>query len=214
MKDIGERIKEEVEERLGSILAEEELTAMVDAAIPRVRGNLERKVEQNVHKLAEARLDGFFVTYGKRPEFDKHAKQIADALVQQVIDNCNGVRKGEDSSWDPIRRLQAFVNDHLYKRLIDKVEETLTRLMDEPRVQDAADEVLANILPRAAAAFAQTGAASMIKQFGAWVREGHTVNVHNVQNGHCPSCSTLIKTCPGCGQMRRPGDYCCGNSVY
>ena len=125
MSDLGRKVQLEIEAKLQGFIEAEELSAMIDASIPKIRESLEAKVRANVQQLAEKRLDPFLNTYGDSEAFEAHAAKIADALVQQTVtcylEDAADIAAGKDPrhGLDP----QAGNRHHAGKSKVSKLAE-------------------------------------------------------------------------------------------
>lgn len=227
MSDIGKRIEDEVMSRLEGLIEEEELSAMIDAALPKVRKKLEERVEDEVQSLATRKLEPFFGAYYDGERFAEVGKQLTEALVARVI-KCyeedawalknqrqppHGLRSRHGSK---ISRLASLIEDRFMNRLALAVDDKIDAVLGEPKIDEKADAVLANILPRAAAAFMESGAFRMIRSFNEAMRVGREITVHSESKPvcvDCPNCHTAIRACETCGKTGRAGDLCCNGNL-
>lgn len=233
MSELGAKVQAEIESKLQGFIEEEELSAMIDVAIPKIRESLQAKVAANVQSLAEKRLDPFFEHYSESERFEKHAEKIAEALVQQTVkcyfEDAEDIANGQDprhgyyenadshynSSKKMVSKLGEIVESKIVRRLAEKIEGLIDEILNKPKLNEKADAVLGAMLPRAASAFLESSAFAMIRSFTNAISNGRQVNVELTQpmGGSCPSCSTSIKNCPKCGLLRRSGDSCCGTHI-
>jgi hypothetical protein len=229
MSDMGEKIEKEIVQKLRGIVEEEELHAMIDAALPRVREAMEAQVATNVQELAKRQLEPFFSThYYESERFEAMVAKIADALIARVVscyeEDAAAIREGEQpphavdtqdysrrwGSKEPIwkSRLHELIAEGFERRLVNKIEDLIRDHLDRPELDEKADRVLANLLPKAASSFLESGGLRVIQRFNETVRFGM-----NPSCGACPSCHRQLRACGSCGTLQEVGASCCGMVV-
>lgn len=224
MSDIGRRVREEVEERLGNILADEEIKGMIDAAIPRVREQLTKQVEKNVSEIAKRQLEPFFETWRKGEEFEAIGNQIAAAMVERIVGAYEEDAKALAVGQRPPHANRNYYDSQIYqvvqqgfiRRLVEAVDSKIESLELGVELKEKADQIVAQILPRAAASYLESGAYAMVRSFIGAVREGKdvTVSLSKGHGGSCPGCHRQLKSCPKCNHFVLDGEKCCGEFVY
>lgn len=215
MKDIGSRIKEEVEAKLGSILAEEELAAMIDAAIPVARDRLQRIVQEKTNAVFEKGLEPLWRDrgYGHRitEEDRKFGNGVADhfleILAEQWKKEADAVAGGKSESLCPAAKVVRY---HLEAQLELLVQERMREWRNSPEANEKADAILENLIPRAGAMFLEQAALSALGSLGQLARKELSVTTAAQLREACPHCAANVLTCPKCGHLTRPGASCCG----
>jgi hypothetical protein len=224
---LGDKVQAEVMSRLEGLIAEEELAAMVDAAIPRVRQKLQDKVDSHAQGVFESRLKPFFDQYTDTDAFDSHAQDMADKLVERLfqayLQEAREKDEGKKSSFSSggsygskTHKLVEVVEQGFVEKVLGKVREKIEHWRHSDKLDKQADELVEKMFPRVAAAWLETGAIRMFNILTGALSQGREVVVNAGGGGvhaDCPSCATQIRSCPKCASLRRAGEYCCGEMV-
>jgi hypothetical protein len=224
MSDIGKRVETEVMARLSGLIEEEELSAMIDVALPKVRAALVAEVEKKVNELVAKKLEPFFSTYYESEQFAEAGRAIAEALVARVLkcyeEDAEAIAAGKKpvhagyiynpngKDWEG-SQIHNVIEKGFLRRLGAGVERHVERLLSK-QAEEKADAILATILPRAAGAFMESAAMRMIREFTDTIRYGQTVTM---RKSECVNCTPVKKSCAVCHTIVAVGSYCCGQYV-
>ncbi len=224
MEDIGKRVQQEVEARLGGILADEELAGLVDAALPKVRKRLEQNVEDRIYNLSKDTIAPYLDNWRGTENYEKFGETLTATLVERVLacyqEDSIAIAEGKEppygamSGGKPVSTLVKVVEEGFLKRLAQAVSDRLEALEEDGRLdlKQTADSVVAKLLPKAAATFMASGATSLLRGFASAVQNSQVFHMSGmgVDGGNCPSCCTQLKRCPKCNQLRPAFTDCCG----
>lgn len=199
MKDIGERIKTEIEDKLTGIIADEELSAIIDASLPEIREKLQYYVESELEKLVRQKLGEKIKELMKEgPRQEETLNHIADHIRDQITKSLSKewlkeseshTRYGQDDK--PAKAAKKY----LERCLVERIERKVANWGVDKEMNELSNKIIETLVPKSASYFLEQVAMSVLS--------GKVLNF-----GLSPG----EKRCPECNAVRTSGDHCCGNT--
>jgi len=199
----ADSLQTRVREVLRNIVAEEELEGVVDAEITKARENLRTSASRVASDFIQAKMKAWAEAWEGTEEANKVVNELGDAMIESIKTRYLDPDYGNYNA----ERVNNKIEESVLKEIQNLVDQRLYQWRETSEMQDVANKVVENLIPRASALALEQLAIRALNERLVVVSQNLGVNMVEcgsyTNGGYCKGQTAPGQYCPQCGTQKR-----------